>query len=144
MKVEDLMTANPTCCKADTGLQDVARMMVEHDCGEILVVDSSGKPMGVLTDRDICCRTVAKGVNPLDMKARDIMTSPCITVTPDTSLDDCCNLMEDKQIRRVLVVDALSRCCGIVAQADIAHHDRNKREVAKVVEKISQPQHAAA
>lgn len=144
MKVEDLMTTNPTCCKADTALQEVARKMVEHDCGEIPVLDSSGKPLGVVTDRDICCRTVAEGKNPLDMKARDIMTTPCITVTPDTRLNECCKLMEDEQVRRVLVVDASGRCCGVVAQADIARHDENKREVAEVLEKISQPLHAAA
>ena len=50
--------------------------------------------------------------------------------------------MEDRQIRRVVVVDDAGRCCGIVAQADIARHDTSKREVAEVLEKISTPQHA--
>lgn len=146
MKVKDLMTANPACCTPYTRLQDVACMMVEYSCGEIPIVDSeeSCKPVGVVTDRDICCRAVAQGRNPLEMMACDVMSSPCITVAPETSLDDCCKLMEQNQIRRVPVVDASGWCCGIVAQADIAMHDRNKKEVAEVVEKISQPLRVAA
>lgn len=142
MNVEDVMSRNPCCCTADTTLEDVARQMVDYDCGEIPVVDSGGSPIGVLTDRDICCRTVAQGQNPLELKASDIMTTPVATVTPQTSIADCCLVMEDKQIRRVVVVDDAGRCCGIVAQADIALHDTSKREVAKVLEKISEPQHA--
>ncbi|MHB1121348.1 MAG: CBS domain-containing protein [Ramlibacter sp.] len=76
------------------------------------------------------------------MKAADIMTKPVATVTPQTSMADCCKVMEDRQIRRVVVVDDAGRCCGIVAQADIARHDTSKREVAEVLEKISAPQHA--
>lgn len=142
MNVEDVMSGNPACCSTESSLQEVARQMVDCDCGEIPVLDSSGKPVGVLTDRDICCRSVALGKNPLEMKAGDVMTSPVATVTPRTSVSDCCKLMESKQIRRVVVVDDAGRCCGIVAQADIALHDRSKREVAQVLEKISTPQHA--
>lgn len=142
MNVEDVMTRNPCSCSPDSSLEEVARMMVNHDCGEIPVLDSRSAPIGVLTDRDICCRTVAQGKNPLEMKASDIMTSPVVTVTPQTSVTDCCKLMEAKQIRRVVVVDDAGRCCGIVAQADIALHDRSTREVAEVLEKISTPQHA--
>jgi CBS domain-containing protein len=138
MQVKDLMTPNPACCSRDTKLQEVARLMVQHDCGEIPVVDQNRKPVGVVTDRDIACRTVAEGKNPLDLTAGDIMSSPCVTVTPDSNLDECVKLMEDKQIRRVPVVDASGAICGIVAQADIAKGDPNKREVAEVVEKISE------
>ncbi|PYS78494.1 MAG: CBS domain-containing protein [Acidobacteria bacterium] len=116
------MTPDPTCCTPDTTLQRVAEMMVEHDCGEIPVVDNvaSMLPVGVITDRDITCRTVAKGLNPLTLTVADCMTTPCVTVTPDTSLAECCRILEENQIRRVPVVDAGGTCCGIVALADIA------------------------
>jgi CBS domain-containing protein len=137
MKVRDVMTADPACCTPDTSLREVARLMLEHDCGEIPVADSmdSKKPQGVVTDRDIVCRTVAQGRNPLELSARDAMTSPAVTVTPDTDLDDCANLMETKQIRRVPVVDAQGRCVGIVAQADIVRraHDRMAAELVREV-----------
>ena len=69
MKVKEVMTANPACCLTDTGLQEVAQMMIDNDCGEIPVVESmeEKRPIGVITDRDIVCRTVARGLNPLDL-----------------------------------------------------------------------------
>ena len=145
MEVKDVMTPDPACCTPDTSLQRVAEMMVENDCGEIPVVENetNKKPVGVVTDRDIVCRTVAKGLNPLTLTASDCMTTPCVTVTPDTSLDECCRVLEEKQIRRVPVVDASGACCGIVALADIAKHAK-KRETAEVVREVSEPNTSAS
>ncbi len=99
MEAKDVMTPDPACCTPDTMLEQVARKMVENDCGEIPVVDNMATmlPVGVITDRDITCRTVAKGLNPLVMTAADCMTTPCVTVTPETSLDECCRIMEENQ-----------------------------------------------
>ena len=140
MQVKDIMTTDPACCTPDSTLQRVAEMMVENDCGEIPVVENiaSMKPVGVITDRDITCRTVAKGLNPLTLTASECMTTPCVTVTPDLSLDECCRLMEEKQIRRVPVVDEGGACCGIVALADVARH-AGKRDTAGVVKEVSEP-----
>ena len=124
MTVRDLMTENPACCQRDTPLQEVAQKMVENDCGCIPVVDDEQKPIGVITDRDICCRAVAEGKDPTKLTAADCMTDECVTVTPDTSLEDCCAALEANQIRRVVVVDDSGRCCGIVAQADVAEAQR--------------------
>ena len=140
MQVKDVMTADPACCNSETALQEVAQMMVDHDCGEIPVLESTDtkRPIGVITDRDIVCRTIAKGLNPLDLTAADCMTTPCVTVTPEMSIGQCAWLMEDKKIRRVPVVDADGACCGIVALADIAL--RGKTGVtAEVVKEVSEP-----
>ncbi len=56
------------------------------------------------------------------MKASDIMTTDIVTITPDTGIYECLNVMQNKQIRRVLVVDKNNRCVEIVAQADLAEH----------------------
>jgi CBS domain-containing protein len=113
-------------------------MMVEYDCGEIPVLDGSGRPVGTITDRDITCRTVAMGRNPLALSAVDCMSSPVITLTPDMDLDECCDILEAHQIRRAPVVDADGQCCGIVSQADIA--DRAPvAQVAEVVREVSRP-----
>jgi CBS domain-containing protein len=145
MQVKEIMTSDPACCTPDTTLQRVAELMVENDCGEIPVVENvaSMRPVGVITDRDITCRTVAKGLNPLTMTVSECMTTPCVTVAPDTSLDECCNVMEENQIRRVPVVDASGACCGIVALADIAKHAA-KRETAEVVKEVSEPNSSAS
>lgn len=138
MQVRDIMSTSVVCCSPETSLPEVARMMVEHDCGEIPVVSASGVPMGVVTDRDITCRTVAEDKNPLDMSAGDCMTTPCVTVTPETTLEACCETLEKNRIRRVPVVDETGACCGIVAQADIALH-APRNETVEVVKKVSEP-----
>ena len=140
MRVKDIMTPEPVCCTPDTMLQRVAQMMVENDCGEIPVVADMAQmiTVGVITDRDITCRTVAKGLNPLSMTVAECMTTPCIAVTPDTSLDECCRLLEENQIRRIPVVDAGGACCGIIALADIAKHAAADN-TAEVVKEVSEP-----
>jgi CBS domain-containing protein len=137
MKIQDIMTTNPACCGPETSLPEVARLMVDHDCGEIPVL-RDGHPVGVITDRDIAARAVAAGRNPLEMKASDCMTSPVITVKPSTDVSDCCDTMEEHQIRRVPVVDDSGNCCGMVSQADIAKH-ASARKTAEVVKEVSKP-----
>jgi CBS domain-containing protein len=138
MHVRDIMSTSVVCCSPETSLPEVARMMVDSDCGEIPVVSPSGVPVGVVTDRDITCRTVAKDKNPLNMTAGDCMTTPCVTVTPETTLEDCCQALEKNLIRRVPVVDESGTCCGMVSQADIALH-APKSDTAGVVKKVSEP-----
>ena len=82
MQVRDIMTDKPVCATPSTSLVEVACMMVEQDCGEIPVCDSSKKPIGVVTDRDIACRLVAKGKDPTKATAEDCMSTPVVTVRP--------------------------------------------------------------
>lgn len=145
MQVREIMTADPACCTAETGLQEVAQMMIDHDCGEIPVVDNkqSRIPIAVITDRDIVCRAIAKGLNPLELKVADCMSRPSITVPSDMSLEECCKILEENQIRRVPVVDAGGSCCGIVSLADIALHAK-KSAAAEVLKEVSEPSAAAS
>jgi CBS domain-containing protein len=138
VKVKQVMTAKPACCSPDTSVQEVAHLMVAHDCGEIPVCDAAGKPLGVITDRDIVVRTVAQGLNPLDKKARDVMSTPVHTIGLEASLDDCTDKMEEHQIRRMLVVDDSGCICGIVSQADVALN-AGKKDTAELVKDVSKP-----
>lgn len=138
MNVKEVMTSDPACCTSDMSLQEVAKLMVDNDCGCIPVVDdtNSKKPVGMITDRDITVRTVAEGKNPLELTVSDAMTANAITVTPLTSLEECCNVMESNQVRRVAVIDEKGACCGIIAQADIAVNG-DQRKTAEVVQEVS-------
>jgi CBS domain-containing protein len=140
-----MMTTDPACCTTDTSLPEVARMMVDRDCGEIPVIDnnSSKVPIGVVTDRDIVCRTVANGLNPVELTASDCMSMPIVTVTAEMSLEECCRLMEEKLIRRVLVVDDRGSIAGIVALADIALHT-GKNVAGHIVKEVSEPTSSAS
>lgn len=145
MLVKEVMTTDPACCGQDTSLQEVARLMVKHDCGEIPIIDNqqSGRPVGVITDRDIVVRTIAEGRNPLDVTAGECMTRAIVTVRSDQSIEDCCETMEKHQIRRVPVTDTAGRCVGIVSQADIARRV-SQRAAGEVVHDVSKPASTSA
>jgi CBS domain-containing protein len=140
MQVREIMTADPACCTPDTPLRDVARAMVDNDCGEIPIVSgvTDGTLVGVVTDRDIVCRLVAIGRNPLEETAESCMSTPVVAVRESTPVEECARIMEDSQIRRVPVVNGGGMCCGIVSQADIAKH-ASRKITADLVKDVSQP-----
>jgi CBS domain-containing protein len=144
MKAKDILTANVATATSETTVEEIAKMLVEHDCGAIPIVKSgtSRKPVGIVTDRDIVCRVVALGKHPRESKAGDCMSSPCVTVTPSTHLDVCCTTMEKNRIRRLVVVDQDGICCGVVSQADIARRIADK--AGAVVREVSQPTDSAS
>lgn len=132
----DVMTPDPACCTPQTTLDEVAKLMVQHDCGEIPVINSSGQPIGVITDRDIVARVVAEEKNPIAHTAESCMSQPAVTVRADAPLEEVVSTMEKHQIRRVLVVDGDGYCTGIIAQADVARTSQ-EREVAHLVREVS-------
>jgi CBS domain-containing protein len=140
MTVRDLMTPDPSCCTMETSLEEVARMMVQCDCGEIPVLERQDlrKIVGVVTDRDIVCRAVAQGQNPMTLSAAAVMSSPAVTIREHDDVDEVIRVMETHQIRRVPVVDQNGEICGIVALADIALHD-SRKETGELVREVSTP-----
>lgn len=132
----DVMTQNPACCKPETPLDQVARLMVQHDCGGIPVIDVAERVVGVITDRDIVVRVVAEGKNPLAYPASSCMSELVVTVTTDATLADVLSTMERHQVRRVPVVDGAGGCVGIISQADLAWAGKEK-DVAELVREVS-------
>jgi CBS domain-containing protein len=139
MKVRDIMTKSPAVCLPDTSLQEVAKLMLDRDCGGIPIVADleSRRPIGIVTDRDIVVRAVAAGRNPIDLSARDCMTAPVVVVLEDAEIDDSLQLLEEKQLRRILVVDPTGACVGIISQADMAANV-SKKDAGELVRKISE------
>ncbi len=134
--IGSLMTANPASCTPQTPIRQVAQLMIDNDCGQIPVVDADGRPVGVVTDRDIAVRLVAAGKG--EATAADAMTSPCRWVSADSGVHDAVKLMESAKIRRVPVVDADGRLAGIVSIADLALAGRQEA-TAQVVKQVSEP-----
>ncbi len=145
MQVKDIMTTDPACCTPQSKLQEAVELMIDNDCGEIPVVDDieTAKPVGVITDRDIVCRTIGKGLNPLEMTVGDCMSTPLISITPDSSLDECYQVLEENQIRRVPVVDLSGKCVGIVSLADIARNVP-RADAGEVLQEVSTATAAAS
>jgi CBS domain-containing protein len=115
----EVMDPDPPRCTVHATLDEVAGLMVEHDCGAILVVDTADRPAGIITERDIVRRVVAKGKNPLGYVAATCMSRPVVTVRGDASLDQVLALMGRHQIQQIVVVDGAGSCAGIVAHADV-------------------------
>lgn len=135
-RARDIMTSNPACCTPETSIDEVAKLMRRNDCGEIPVISTAEEPIGVVTDRDIVCRVVAEGKNPMAYPVEHCMTQPVVTVLVSDSLQDITATMEKHQIRRVPVVDESGRLVGMIAQADIAWTS-GKSDVAELVREIS-------
>ena len=136
LRAADVMTPNPACCTPHTSLDEVAKLMAYNDCGEIPVVDASDHLIGVITDRDIVCRVVAEGKNPMAHTVEGSMSTPVVSVHTGTPLHEVVSTMEAHQIRRVPVVDRQGCCVGIIAQADVASM-APEDETADLLRKVS-------
>lgn len=145
MKITEIMTRDPACGVPESPLEEIARLMVQKDCGAIPIVEDreSRRLVGVVTDRDITCRTLANSRDPMELTANDVMTTILFTVTPDATLEECCELMEKNQVRRMMVVDDSGSCVGIVAQADIARV-APENKTAELVKDVSKSAFATA
>lgn len=125
-KVGDIMTRNPFCSTPDASVESVARMMMESNCGEVPICEN-GKVVGVVTDRDITCRVVARGVDPTDTPASAIMSAKPFMIRPDDPLTLAIDTMERERLRRLPVVDGDGFLVGIISQVDIAARVSQKK-----------------
>ncbi len=142
MKAQDIMTENPACCTPDDTVEHAAKLMIEHDCGCVPVVEDTqtNRLVGVVTDRDLACRCLGQGKGA-DTRVREAMSANPSCCTPDTDLQEVEQIMAMRQVRRVPVIDDQGCCVGIIAQADLARENRavGNREVGRVVERVSEP-----
>jgi CBS domain-containing protein len=135
--VSDVMTSRPRAATPDTPVRQVAELMAAEDVGAVPVVDGD-RLLGMVTDRDIVIRAIAKGKDPQQTTASDIASSDLVTLEPDQDLDDALKLMAEYQVRRLPVVDEDNRLVGVVSQADVALVGKEKA-TGEMVEEISRP-----
>ncbi|HUJ13246.1 MAG TPA: CBS domain-containing protein [Thermoanaerobaculia bacterium] len=113
------MTATPVYAVPGATVESIARLMSETNCGEIPIC-KDGRLVGVVTDRDVVCRTIARGLDPSSTKASDVMTLLPVTVFDSDALREAIRVMEEESIRRVPVVDSSGALVGILSQVDVA------------------------
>ena len=130
----DLMTSPAECMAPDETLVDAARMLSKYDVGSMPVVDDTTL-VGVITDRDIVIEGVAKGLDLSETKVSKIMSKNVVTVHVSDDALAVAQVLADKQIRRVPVVDG-DRVVGVVSQADVAL-ELDNATAGEVVEDIS-------
>lgn len=137
MKVRDIMTASVDSIESADTIAYAARRMAEEDVGALPIL-SSGELVGIVTDRDIAVRGVAAGIKP-DTPVHRIMSDQVATCSPDDDIEVPLLLMGREQIRRMPVCDDRNRVVGIIALADLAERDPNKREVTETLADICEP-----
>jgi CBS domain-containing protein len=137
MKVKEVMTPNPKWIGPNVSITEAAKLMRESDIG-CVPVGQNDRLVGMLTDRDIACRSAAEGRDPKTTNVGDVMTKGVTFCIEDASIDDAARLMEQKQIRRLPVLNSKKRMVGIVTVGDIAER-ASQALVGEVMHEVCRP-----
>jgi CBS domain-containing protein len=134
MKVKDAMHPGCEWVSPDTKVTEIAKRMKKSDIGAVPIGEND-KLIGMVTDRDICCKGVANGLDLASLTARDVMTSGIVWCHESDDVEHAAGLMESRQIRRLPVIDKNKRMIGILSLGDISHAGSQKltAEVTKAV-----------
>jgi CBS domain-containing protein len=135
-KIAEVMTDRPRAIAPQTSIREAARLMDEEDVGSLPVVEEGARLVGIVTDRDIAIRAVARGIEPEGTSVMDIASKDVYGVAPDDDLDDALEMMARAQVRRLPVVVRDNELVGMVAQADVARTSKEK-DTGELVEAIS-------
>lgn len=143
MKCVDIMTINPGICVPEDNVTVAAQIMWDHDCGAVPVVKDTEKKelIGIVTDRDIAMYLARHAcVHPQQASVADCMTSSVSYCCMDDPVEKAIQIMSEKQVRRVPIVDENSSCVGIISQADLlVHASEMLNDVISMLQKISIP-----
>ena len=138
MKVNEIMTTDFEKIDADSSLCDAAQKMKSFNIG-FLPVHEGDKLIGLLTDRDIVIRGLAEGLDPRRTSVKDIVSSDIVYCFEDESVEDAARLMEDNQVRRLIVVGHDQKPIGIVSIGDIAVKSGQEQLAGEILERVSEP-----
>ena len=136
MKVSDVMTREVQTIRPDQTAREAASFMLSADAGSIPVTEGE-RLIGMITDRDIAVRGVAKGSGP-DTPVRDLMTNDVVSVRVDEDCSAVASRMSEAQVRRLPVVDEQERLCGIVSLGDLSR-ETDDGTAGEALEGVSQP-----
>jgi CBS domain-containing protein len=137
MQLKEIITSPAQTVAPDCTLLDAAKTMMSRDLGWLPVADN-GKVVGIITDRDITIRGVAGGLDSKKTKVEDVMTKDVFCCSIDSTIEDAANLMEDEQVRRLVVVDENEKIAGVVSLADLAL-DTGEETSHEVLKEVSKP-----
>jgi CBS domain-containing protein len=137
MQLKDVMTHEVEVIHPDATLAEAAQKMKELNVGPLPVCDGE-HVVGMLTDRDITVRATASGGSPTQIRVRDVMTRDVVYGFEEQDIGDAARLMEEKQIRRLVVLNRDKKLVGIVSLGDLAV-DANQQLAGEVLERVSEP-----
>ena len=130
MFVKEIMTTNVKTIRPEDSVKLLAETMMKNQIGSLVVVEGSGEVVGIATERDIIEDVILLGKDPEESKVKDIMTKDLIAVNPDITLEEAAEVMVNKKIKKLPVIDK-GRLVGIITATDLIAYEN------KLVEKIS-------
>ena len=136
MKVSEVMSRDVQTVRPDQPVQEAANFMLSADAGSIPVTEGD-RLIGMITDRDIAVRGIAKGYGP-ETPVRELMTDDLIVVRVDDDIEEAASKMSEAQVRRLPVIDSDERLCGIVSLGDLARESDTECS-QQALEGVSQP-----
>lgn len=143
MKTTELMTKNLVTCRSTDDLEHVARLMAQYDIGWLAVVDEQRRPIGAITDRDICLAALGQRKLLADIDVSTAMSPRVFSAAPDDDVHDVERVMADRKIRRMPVTDTGGRIIGVISLDDLARAsgrgDVPSDEIAKTLAAICEP-----
>ena len=141
MKVNEIITHDPQVIRPETALIEAAQKMKSRDIGMLPVCDGD-RLVGVITDRDITVRGVAQGCDPKTARVQEVMTPEVIYCFDDEDVKEAAKKMEEKQVRRLPVLNREKRLVGIVSLGDLAVRTGKEKLAGEVLERVSKPGHS--
>lgn len=118
-RASEIMTKDVTVIREDESMREAAERLAKDDIGALPICDSNKQLKGMLTDRDIVVHVIARGKDLDGTRARDMEQGELVTLRPDDSIEHACDLMAQRQVRRLPVVED-GKILGMVSQADVA------------------------
>jgi len=125
------MTKEPRVVRRDTNVQEIVATMNKYDISSIIIVEEK-RPVGIVTHKDIISKLVQARIPPDAVTAREVMTSPVITINEESSLEEAARLMSKKRIKKLIVTRNNNELVGIITSSDLV------REAPKMTELLNQ------
>jgi CBS domain-containing protein len=139
MKLSSIMTGGIETIRPQATLAEAAKKMASQDIGSLPVCADRRSIVGIITDRDITVRAVARGMDPNHTRVEEVMTKDVLSCSSDSEVEDACVLMEKRQVRRLLVTGDDDTPVGIVSLGDIALCLRES-QAGELLRKVSEPE----
>jgi CBS domain-containing protein len=139
MKLSNIMTGGIETIRPQATLAEAAKKMASQDIGSLPVCSDRRSVVGIITDRDITVRAVARGMDPNHTRVEEVMTKDVLSCSSDSEVEEACVLMEKRQVRRLLITGDDDMPVGIVSLGDIALCLRES-QAGELLKKVSQPE----
>jgi CBS domain-containing protein len=138
MRIAEIMTRDPEVIPFDCVLRDAALKMRELDVG-MLPISKDDRLVGMLTDRDVTIRATAEGRDPTKTKVSEVMTPEVLYCFEDQDVSEAAKIMQDKQIRRLPILNREKRLVGILSLGDMAVQSGEQKIVSATIKEVSEP-----